>query len=254
MVYSPRMSQPPPSGQQPGNPGQGPQQPYPPQQAYPQGQYPQGQYPQGQYPQGQYPQGQYPQQPAWQPPARPKEPAGWGGTLGLMGVLLFLTLGGFLFGGGAAPAVGGDVALGEAVPVVEGVSIQVAEGWTIAQQVENPPGIILGGPGGNVFVAVPQGSGTAEDLLEFYVNDILAPQADQISVGEAQSRELASGSSLSANYVGVFPEAGTPLEGEVTAIIGPNGTGVVVDGWAPEGTYSAIQDQVLAMANTVVTG
>ena len=253
------MSQPPPSGGPPGDPGHGPQQPYPqqqyPQGQYPQQQYPQQQYPQGQYPQGQYAQGQYPQQPAWQPPAVPREPAGWGGTLGLMGVLLFVTLGGFLFGGGAAPAVGGDVALGEPVAVADGVSVQVAEGWTVAQQVENPvPGIIFSGPGGNAFVAVPQGSGSVEQLLEFYVNDILAPQADQISVGEAQPRGLASGSALSANYVGVFPDVGAPLEGEVTAIVAPTGVGVVVDGWAPEGTYSGIQDQVLAMANSVVTG
>jgi hypothetical protein len=170
-----------------------------------------------------------------------------------MAVLLFVTLGGFLFGGSSG-AVAGDVVLGEQVPVTENVAIQLAEGWSVTQQAENPPGVILTGPGGNALVGAPPGSGPPESLLEFYVNEILAGQADQLSVGEAEPLGLASGSALAASYIGVFPDVGTPLEGQVVAVVSPSGIGVVVDGWAPQGAYVGIRDQVLAMANSVVTG
>jgi hypothetical protein len=167
-------------------------------------------------------------------------------------VLLFVTLGGFLFGGSSG-AVAGDVVLGSPVAVTENVSIQLAEGWTVAQALQNPPGIVVTGAGGNALIGVPPGSGAPDDLLEFYVNEILASEAQQLSVGEAEPLGLASGSALAASYVGVFPDVGAPLEGQVIAIVAPTGVGVVVDGWAPEGTYISIEDQVLAMANSVVT-
>ena len=233
MLYSAAMSQEPPSGQP--------------------GDQPQAQPPQAQPPYAGQPQYPYPQQPAWQPPP-PREKAGWGGTLGVTGVLLVVTLGGFLFGGGAgAGQLGGEVTLVETVQVTGGVTMQIPEGWSIAQPLENPPGIILTGPGGNALVGVP-GSGPPLALIEFYVNEVLAPEANQLSVGDAQQIELASGEAWAAPYVGVFPDVAAPLEGEVIGIATPGGTGVVVDGWAPEGTYVTIREQVVAMAGSVSVG
>lgn len=195
----------------------------------------------------------YPVQPAWEQPQPPREKAGWGGTLGVMGVLLFVTFGGFLFGGAGAGQLGGGVGLGQPVPVASGVTMRLAEGWSVTDTLADPPGIILTGPGGNVLAAAP-GAGSVAETLELYVERILRPEARQLSLGEPAPIDLPSGDAAILPYVGVFREVVTPLEGEVTAVATPSGVGVVVDGWAPEGTYVTIREQVVAMAGTVEAG
>jgi hypothetical protein len=229
------MSEPPPSGQQPPY-GQGPQQPA--QQPYPQAYQ-------------QYP-GQYAGQPAPQP-SRPKQRAGWGAMAGLVAVLIVVTFGGHALGG-TAGQIGGDVPLGEPVPVTDSVAVSLAEGWEVLGQLDTGfPGIRISNGAGFADVRVPPGSGSPEQILEFYVNQVLATQADQLSVGEATSLQLPSGAAGRVGYLGVFSDVPAPLEGEVIGIATPAGIPVVIDGWSDQGLYGGVQEQVLAMAASVVT-
>ena len=187
------------------------------------------------------------------PPA--DRPARWLPLIGLLLVMAFVTLGGFLFTGSTAETAlggGGDVGTGPAIEVAAGVTIEPAEGWEISGPVADPPGVVLEGGNGRLLVGVPSGSGTAEDLVAFYATNYLEPQASQLSVGELEPVTLPAGVAVSAQYVGVFEGVQVPIEGEIIAIVAPSGTGVVLDGWASQGTYGPVHEQVLVMAGSVV--
>ena len=172
---------------------------------------------------------------------------------GLVAILAVVTFGGHALGG-TAGQIGGDVPLGEPVPVTDSVALSLADGWTVQGQLDGGlPGITISNGAGFADVRVPSGSGTPEDILEFYVNQVLANQADQLSVGEATSLQLPSGAAGRVGYIGVFPEIPVPLEGEVIGIATPSGVPVVIDGWSDQGLYGGVQDQILAMAASVVT-
>ena len=194
------------------------------------------------------------QPPAATPPA--ERPARWLPLLGLLAVMAFVTVGGFFFSGSptqtAFPGGAGEVETGPSIEVSQGVTIEPAEGWTSAGAVGDPPGVVLEGGNGRLLVGVPGGTGTAEELVSFYATNYLEPQASQLSVGELETRSFPAGISVSAAYVGVFEGVDVAIEGEIIAIIAPSGTGVVLDGWAPQGTYGPVADQVAAMAGSVV--
>jgi hypothetical protein len=177
----------------------------------------------------------------------------WPPLLGLLAVMTFVTLGGYLFSGTPAnPVFSEDVEVGTAVPVAQGVTIQPAEGWVVTDEVGDPPGIVLEGGNGLLLTGVPGGTGSPEELVDFYVSGYLEPQASQLSTGTTEPVTMPAGAGAIISYVGVFEGVDVPIEGEVIAIIGPSGTGVVLDGWSQQGTYAAVRDQVRAMAESVV--
>lgn len=194
------------------------------------------------------------------PPAPPPTPgppperqARWLPLLALLGVMAFVTLGGFLFSGSpAGTAFAGDVEVGSAVEVAHGVTIQPAAGWQIAEPVVSPQGVVLEGGNGRLLVGVPGGIGSPEELVAYYASNFLEPQASQLSVGEVEPLSLPAGPAAVARYVGLFEGVATPIEGEVIGIVSPSGTAVVLDGWASQGNYGPVHDQVVAMAASVV--
>src|SRR5688500_1117759 len=105
------------------------------------------------------------------PPAEPERRARWLPLLGLLAVIVFVTFGGFLFSGSSAGTAlpVEDVEVGTATPVAAGVTIQPAAGWELSHPSEDPTGIVLTDGTGWLLVGVPQGSGTAEELVNFYV-------------------------------------------------------------------------------------
>lgn len=186
------------------------------------------------------------------PAPQPKERK-WPPLLGLVAVMIFVTFGGFLFSGETAnPVFSEDVEVGTAVPVAQGVTIQPAEGWVVTDEVGDPPGIVLEGGNGLLLAGVPGGASSPDELVAFYVSGYLEPQASQLSTGTTEPVAMPAGTGAVVSYVGVFEGVDVPIEGEVIAIIGPSGTGVVLDGWSQQGTYGAVRDQVRAMAESVV--
>jgi hypothetical protein len=169
-----------------------------------------------------------------------------------MAVIFFVTLGGFLFSGlPSGSSLAGEVEVGEPVDVGNFVTIQPAAGWEVTDEVADPQGVILSGGNGLLLVGVPGGVGSPQEMVELYVSGYLEPQSSQLSVGGSEPLALPAGPAAIASYVGVFEGVDVPIEGEVIGIIGDSGTAVVLDGWAPEGTYAIVRDQVAAMAETV---
>lgn len=147
-------------------------------------------------------------------------------------------------------------ALGEtrvrAVAVGDAVEIVPLPGWELAERFQDPSGIRLtSGSAGLDAAELPFG-GTDVDLLTEYVDNVLAPQAEQLRVSEeVEPVRLANGITGSRiAYVGVFGDVQTPVEGEITTVVSPLGTGVVFDGWAPNGQVQLALDDIHTMIET----
>jgi hypothetical protein len=153
-------------------------------------------------------------------------------VLVVIAVLAVVVLGGYVVGGAlSTPA-------GPPVEVVAGVRVQPLSGWEVAGRFGEPtPGVRLTRGSGNLDVVAVPFDGSPSDLANGYVTKVLEPEADRLSVSrDVETVELASGlQAVRFAYVGVFGKAQVPIEGEVTAVVSPSGTGVVFDGWAPQG-------------------
>jgi hypothetical protein len=166
-------------------------------------------------------------------------------------IILFVTFGGFLLAG--EPGLAGEEFTGggepgQPVTVSEGVVIHPASGWSVADRPTEPPGLRLVSGTGNLLVLVSPVAGGPEEQLQAYVEQVLEPEATQLSVSAVQPISIPSGNAAALiSYVGAFQGVSSPLEGEVVAVIGASGTAVVLDGWAQEGQFVAARDDVRAM-------
>ncbi len=125
-------------------------------------------------------------------------------------------------------------------------------GWQLAERFEDPTGIRLTSGSGSLDVATIPFDGTDLDLLQDYVDNVLAPQAEQLRLSEdVEQVRLASGLTGSRiAYVGLFGDVQTPVEGEITTVVSPLGTGVVFDAWAPTGQLQMALDDLRTMVET----
>ncbi len=159
-------------------------------------------------------------------------------------------------GGGYLAASALSVRTGS--PVVVGGLVRVAplSGWGNAGPLSITPtsdrrvvGVRLTRGDGNldVFAAPFETTAGPADLLRIYLDGVLKGQARQLSVS-ATTRPVAldSGSAaLRASYVGFFPDrAAGAIEGEVTALVAPNGVGVVFDAWGPRDLFQYASAEV----------
>ena len=180
------------------------------------------------------------------PLASPRErPRRWLPLLGVLAVLAVVVFGGYV----VAAAL--SVRAGPPVDVVGVARVSPLSGWELAGRRANPPGVRLTRGSGNldVFVFGPAG-GDAQRLLRAYASQVLKPDARQLSVSpQTEAVALRSGlQGVRASYVGQFGKGGTPIEGELTAVISPSGAGVVFDGWA----HAGLLDFVLGDIDTMV--
>jgi hypothetical protein len=98
-----------------------------------------------------------------------------------------------------------------------------------------------------MYIVVSPVAGDPVQQLDAYLNEVLVPQASQISTSPAESIDLPSGHPAAYfAYLGSFEGVNTPLEGEAAAVVAPSGTAVVIDGWAPEGQFVSVQQDVRA--------
>jgi hypothetical protein len=190
------------------------------------------------------------------PPAPPPPPheARWLPTLGVLAVILFTTFGGFVVGG--EPTAAGQEITGDggerSPPITVGpITIHPEPGWSVAEQIPDPPQLRLTSGAAQLFVVIPPSESSPEGHLQSYVEEILEPQARQLSVSRVRRVELPFGqlASLLA-YVGSFEGVASPLEGEVLAVVSPAGTPVLFDGWAPKGLWVGARDEVRSMVAT----
>jgi hypothetical protein len=187
------------------------------------------------------------------PPPTPRE-SKWLPAIAVLAVILFVTFGGFLLAGDPSAAerriTGSEGTPGEPVSVGP-VTVRLLPGWSVAQEIRDPPQLRLTNGAAQLYVAIPPLPGAQEGHVLAYVDEVLRPQASQLSVSPVQPIALPNDiPAAMAAYVGQFNDVQTPLEGEVVAQISPAGTAVLFDGWAPEGQFVGVREDVRTMIGT----
>ncbi|MGH2663308.1 MAG: hypothetical protein ACRDH8_11000 [Actinomycetota bacterium] len=176
----------------------------------------------------------------------PSEGAKWIPTIGVFLVIAFVVLGGYVVAGESQEFdVGQDSVPGEPVQVTDGVTVTPPEGWEVTQRYADPPGVLLTWGTGNLLVVVPAIDATPEELLQVYLDQVLEPQATQVSVSTKRlDLVLPYGEAVRTSYVGQFEGVASTIEGELTAAVSPGGTDVMFDSWSSQGQYVAVRQDV----------
>lgn len=187
------------------------------------------------------------------PPPPPRAPgeARWVPTVVSLVVLLVVSFGGFLVAGETSAATqeitGDQEEPGQPIELGPGVTINVPPGWSAEPAQDQPPSIRLSNGIGQMYIAISPVAGDPVQQLQVYLDEVLRPQASQISTSPAQSIDLGTGNAASYfAYLGSFEGVNAPLEGEVAAAVAPSGTALIVDGWAPEGQFVSVLEDVRA--------
>ena len=158
-------------------------------------------------------------------------------------------------GGGGGGGGGGQPGVGNPVDIGNGVRVTPPVGWV---PVGNPAGL----PGlkfqkGPITVEVGIASFTAspKDLLVAYVNQVLAPSAQDAKVSAATTGTGGNGRPTArATYTGSFKDFGTAVEGELNTQVvtaGQNGIGIVVNAYGPQGQLGGSLGDVHGFVDTI---
>jgi hypothetical protein len=188
-----------------------------------------------------------------EPPVRPDLAPGiarphrrWLPPLVVLGVILFVTLGGWVLAAALAKPAGPPVGF-------PGIATeQPLSGWQDAGT-----SIVAGAPlqrltrgGANLdLLVVSPFEGDETSLAQNYVTTVLHSRLTQLSVSDhLTSVTLDNGMrGMRFAYVGVSEQTGGSVEGEVTVVVTPAAHGVVFDAWAPEGLLSFAQGDTRTM-------
>jgi hypothetical protein len=186
------------------------------------------------------------------PPPVPPAPAKarWLSTIVLTIVLGVVVFGGYVAAGALSQPAGPPVT------VAGVVRVQPLSGWEVAARFGSPPGARLSRGSGNLDFAALPFNGSSLDLVREYVNQVLEPGAQQLSVSkEAEPVTLRSGlTGVRIRYIGSFGRAQSSIEGEVTAIVSPQGVGAIFDAWSPEGLLQYVIDDIDTMIDRAEIG
>jgi hypothetical protein len=176
-------------------------------------------------------------------PAPPLRQRRWVPVLVVAVLLVGIVSGGYV----TADALGGVG--GETVVVSPSVTVTALPGWELAERFEGPTGIRLTKGGASLDVASLPFTGSSEGLVAAYVENILQPGAEQFRVSETVEGVVLESGQVGARitYVGLFGDVQAPIEGEVTAVVTPDGLGVIFDGWAPSGQLQFAIDDIHTM-------
>lgn len=162
----------------------------------------------------------------------------------------FVSLGWLFFAAGAAPGITqGDQTTGPSILLAGGVSIAPIQGWQQEELPSENAGVRLTNGSGFLDAFFFSGGGSLEDLLNHYVDTQLLPAASSLQTSPV-AEPLLVGPSISAvraTYIGTFNGVQFPIEGELTALVAPDGSGIVFDGWAQEGNLGYVLEDIRAM-------
>jgi hypothetical protein len=124
---------------------------------------------------------------------------------------------------------------GPARDVGGAVRIQPLAGWGATEQQGGTTSELVLSRGGVTLdvIAIVGSNGTADEVAGRYVQEILRPRFDELTIGQPDASTLASGLPvIRFGYVGVA--SGVPTEGVVTAAVA-QATAAVFDAFAPKG-------------------
>jgi hypothetical protein len=182
------------------------------------------------------------------PAPRARRERRWLPVLAVLTVIAVVDGGGMLVGGRGEQAAARTQVVGGAV------RIRPLSGWTAAE----PPGAVLPELAltrGSVtldVIAVPGSGDTLDDLASRYVQEILAPRLDDLTIGQPDTGSLTSGiPTLRFGYMGV--DDGVPIEGVATIAV-VSTTGAVFDAFAPKGDLAWAASDLESMISGAEVG
>jgi hypothetical protein len=132
-----------------------------------------------------------------------------------------------------------------------GVRMYGFAGWEQLEPGGSLPGIRLQNGSVVLDVRVTEFPGDHLGLLTAYVNQVLQPDAQQLTVGQVNVVASNGRTAARAAYVGLFNGVTGSVEGELTTFIFPNGVGVIVDAWGAQGSLSEALGEIHAMIDTI---
>lgn len=176
----------------------------------------------------------------------------WLPLSGVVVVLLAVVGGGYAAAGALSEPAGPPVQVGGIV------TIQPLSGWSLAGRgrlsTNGQMFARLTRGGGSVdVIAYPGISGTAGSLAAIYTRELENPLTRLSVSSQLEPVHTATGlQGVRFSYAGVIRETSTPIDGEVTVIVGPSGNGAVFDGWAPAGLLPYASGDIGSMIDSVV--
>ena len=196
------------------------------------------------------------------PPPSPPRERKWLPTFGVLLVMAFVSLGGYVFAGETGAAVAREPRLGDPVQVVEGLTIRPLQSWQAGDPLEiNLQDVVLEGvrlSGGAAVLDVSAAPGASDPagIWNVYIQGYVAAEAEQLRISEELEPFTTDQGiqGVRGSYLGVFPGVASPIEGEVAAIVMPDGLGVIAEGWAPEGQLLSHLEDIRAMTATLERG
>lgn len=196
------------------------------------------------------------------PPALPKERT-WLPLLGVIVLIIVVGFGGFVVAGEPRQVAGPpDPDPLNRIDVIQGVTIAVIPGWEVIDRYQQPveggevDAVRLSSGTASIDVLAGTYDGSAEDLHLLYVEQVLLPYADQLEIShQLETFTTDQGhQGVRGFYLGVFPDVQAPIEGEVSAVLTPEGLGLITDGWTVEGQLGQAIDATRAMTGSLEVG
>jgi hypothetical protein len=160
-----------------------------------------------------------------------------------------------LFVAGGADAIAHAIA---GPPIrIAGATVHPEAGWTVLRRADAGTlhrVVLVRGSDAVDVTAIDGYEGTAADLAQRYETGVLAGQLDQLSIGDPESGALEDGTpTVRYAYIGITDD-GVAVEGIVTTTVGPDGTGVVFDAFAPKGALASVVADLTSMIDRTEVG
>jgi ketosteroid isomerase-like protein len=145
----------------------------------------------------------------------------------------------------------GQVAATSGVPVAISAVAQITplSGW-VATEHESGNGIRLEKGIVVIDLFTRTFGANAGELAGAYLDDVLRPDATQITTSETEVVTTETGTAARFAYQGIFKSVEVPIEGEVTALFA-SGHGVIADAWTRQGELGELLEEIHAMLGTI---
>jgi hypothetical protein len=107
------------------------------------------------------------------------------------------------------------------------------------------------GAGALDLLAFPELGGSSVDLAILYRDGVLSRQLERLAVSrDVEPIVLGNGlEGVRFHYIGSTPGTGAAVEGSVTAVVSPSGNGAIFDGWAFQGQFELLQEELSEMVD-----
>jgi hypothetical protein len=170
----------------------------------------------------------------------------WIPAMAVLVVIAIVSLGGYVVAGVL------DAPAGPPIGFPGLVSVQPLSGWEPAATVSaggRPAKRLTRGSGTLAIVDWGLSPGDADALATSVVDELLVPTFSQLSVSDRLEPILLSDGTpgVRFSFVGVDAQSGGAVEGEVTTVVDPAGSGIAFVGLVPEGQLSFVDGDLHTM-------